>query len=135
MTDSAGIDARTLRPLTDFAHVAQSVHNILSTHWSTRVMLREYGSGVATLIDSPMTDRTMLAWFSAAATALLLWEPRFELKYIAVAEASADGRLALDLRGIYYPRGHKGDRTPASAEQSIAFVLVQGADWAQASIR
>ena len=74
------------------------------------------------LVDAPTNDATLLAYYSAAATALALWEPRFELTDIAFDAAGADGRVQLDLQGLYFPDGHKGDRTPdAGLARTLAF--------------
>lgn len=109
MADSTGVDRRTAKPLSDWDHVAQSIAVILTTPIGSRVMRRDFGSELFDLIDAKMTARTILAIYGAAATAIARWEPRYRLVQASVSSASADGRIALELFGVYYPRGHLGD--------------------------
>lgn len=115
MADSVGIDRRTGQVLTDWAHVVQSIEDILTTRVLSRVMLRQYGSELPELIDAPMNDRTVLLVYAAIATALDAWEPRLHLTDVNIAEAGSDGRITLLISGIYIPRGHYGDETQAGA--------------------
>lgn len=121
MPDSAGIDAATGQPLADWAHVEQSVRTILGTRIGSRVMRREFGSEVPDLVDRKMTQRNVLAVYSAAAVAIERWEPRFRLTRAQITAAGADGTISLILAGIYYPRGHLGDPTPAADTYSLAW--------------
>jgi len=119
--DSVGIDAETGQPLADWAHVVQSVRTILSTRIGSRVMRREFGSEVPDLVDRKMTQRNVLAVYSAAAVAIERWEPRFRLTQAQITAAGADGTISLILAGTYYPRGHLGDRTPAADTYSLVW--------------
>ena len=109
MADSTGIDARTGRPLSDWAHVEQSIGIILKTPIGSRVMRRDFGSDLPELVDRKMTGRNILAVYAASAVAINRWEPRFRLSRAAITAAAPDGRLSLALYGTYYPRGHLGD--------------------------
>lgn len=111
MPDSIGVDRRTGRVITDWAHVVSSLEDLLTTRILSRVMLREYGSTMPELIDAPMNDASLMLFYSAIATACALWEPRVELTNIAFVEASQDGRVTLRMILNYMPRGHLGDRT------------------------
>ena len=112
MADSAGSDRRTGVPLTDWRHVQQSLGVIFTTFIGTRLMRRDFGSELPALIGEPMTKRTILKLYVAAYMAILRHEPRFELTWIGINEATQQGRLGLDIRGRYYPRGHINfDRT------------------------
>jgi phage baseplate assembly protein W len=124
MPDSVGIDRVTGKVLTDWAHVRQSIADILTTRILTRTMRREYGSDWPRLIDAPMNEQTLLLFYVAAAVAIDRWEPRFELLEIYFVDADASGRATLRLIGNYLPRGHKGDRTP-SADPRLVLDLVQ----------
>jgi hypothetical protein len=133
MADSVGLNRRTGQVLTDWAHVVQSIEDILTTRVGTRVLRRQYGSDVPGLIDAPMTDASLLAFYVAAATALALWEPRFSLREIAFTAAGQDGKASLRLTGIYIPRGHKGDMTPAGASARTLLLKPIGTSWSQSA--
>jgi phage baseplate assembly protein W len=112
---SAGVDRRTGRPLTGWAHVQQSIEVILTTPLGSRVMRRDFGSELFDLIDAKMTQRRVLALYAATAIALRRWEPRFRLTRCAVVDGDATGKIGLALFGTYYPRGHLGDFSVAEA--------------------
>lgn len=117
---SAGFDRRTGKVLRDWDHVRQSIEIILTTPRFSRVMRRQFGADLQTLIDAPMNPRVILAAFVAIAEALeprevegfQLGEPRFRLVSVAVKAAAPTGQITFELTGIYYPRGHQGDFTP-----------------------
>lgn len=127
---SIGIDRRTGKVLTGWAHVVQSIEDILTTPVLTRVMRRLYGSDSPKLIDAPMNQASLLALYVAIAEALAAWEPRYELKHIAFTRAGAGGRAEIALAGIYYQNGHKGDRTPDNGEErSVSVVQLNESLW------
>ena len=113
MADSAGVDQRTGRVLTDWAHVQQSIGVILTTPIGSVPMRRDFGSELPDMVDRKMTGRNVLALYAACAVAIDRWEPRFRLKRASVNSASAGGVLALSLFGTYFPRGHRGDYSVA----------------------
>ena len=108
--------------ITGWAHVEQSIRKILTTATGTRVMRREFGSEVMALIDSPMTERVVLAFYVAIANSITRWEPRYRLTAVSVEQADATGVLSIRLAGDYFPRGHLGDFTVSS--NKIADVLI-----------
>ena len=124
MADSAGLTRSDGAPLTDWDHVAQSIAVILTTPIGSRVMRRDFGSELFDLVDAKMTQRTILAIYGAAATAIARWEPRFRLRRAAIVKAGADGRIELALTGTYFPRGHLGDFT--IIEDKTARILITG---------
>ena len=119
MPASTGMDARTGDILTGWADVEQSIATILTTPIGTRVMRRKFGSELMELIDRPMNDRVILAAYAAVAVAIARWEPRFSLTQCDLIEASAEGVLSIRLGGVYLPRGHLGDNTPATAAEIL----------------
>lgn len=122
MPDSTGINAVTGEVLSDWPHVRQSIRKILMTPRGSRVMRRTFGSDLPDLADLKMTRRNILAIYSAAASAILEWEPRFRMSSGRVTQARADGALSLDIFGTYYPRGHRGDYSIAeSADMRIIY--------------
>lgn len=127
---SIGMDRRTGRRLTDWAHVVQSIEDVLTTPVLTRLMRRAYGSDVPKLVDAPMNTGSLLALYVAIAEALDAWEPRYELKRVGFSAAAADGSCTIDLSGVYYPNGHKGDRTPDNGEErAVSVVLLNESIW------
>ena len=99
-----GINAHTGQPLSGLDHLRQSIADILSTPLNTRVMRRDYGSRLPTLVDNPMTPRLAMELYSATAEALARWEPRFKLTRVRISSARV-GQVVLDLEGIYLPDG------------------------------
>lgn len=95
--------------MTDWDHVQQSIRKILTTRLNTRVMRRDFGSELPELIDAKMTSRNVLAVYSASAGAIRKWEPRFQVKRARLSRLTPSGEVALDLFGLYFPRGHLGD--------------------------
>lgn len=122
MADSTGIDAQTGKPLSDWEHVQQSIAKILTTPIGTRVMRRDFGSDIPNLVDAKMIPKNILLLYSAAALAIERWEPRFRMSAGNVARLSADGVIALNIYGIYYPRGHLGDYSIAETKSARVIV-------------
>ena len=98
-------------------HLRQSVRDILSTPIGSRVMRREYGSLVPELIDHPDNNASQVRLFSAVASALLRWEPRFRLTRVGVQrDAERPGYALIELHGSY----HEGRRpAPLSLQVSV----------------
>ncbi len=109
MADSTGLDAESGQTLSDFAHTEQSIRRILMTPIGSRVMRRDFGSHLPDLVDAKMTQKTILEVYSAAATAIAKWEPRFRMLFGAVTRATATGQIDVAIYGNYFPLGHKGD--------------------------
>lgn len=103
--------------LTGLEHLRQSVGDILSTPIGSRVMRREYGSLVPELIDHPDNNASQVRLFSAVASALLRWEPRFRLTRVGVQrDAERPGYALIELHGSY----HEGRRpAPLSLQVSV----------------
>lgn len=125
MASSSGTSAANGQVLTDWAHTQQSIEIILTTPIGSRVMRRDFGSNIPDLVDNKMTPKRILEVYSAAAQAILKWEPRFRMAGGSVETAEATGRISIALRGVYYPRGHLGDYSVA--EDAFTSVLVERA--------
>lgn len=97
-----GMDANTGKPLSGLAHLAQSVRTILSTPIGSRVMRREFGSQLPSLVDAPLNRSTIMDVYAATAEAIERWEPRFSLQQVQ-ASMPAPGALSVDLSGVYLP--------------------------------
>ena len=91
----SGLDRHTGALLAPDAHLAQSIHDILSTRIGSRVMRRGYGSALPDIIDQPINGETLIDVYQATAEALDLWEPRLKLTRVEIVSAAAG---AVDLR-------------------------------------
>lgn len=99
-----GMNAATGKPLSGIDHLRQSIRDVLTTPIGSRVMRRSYGSRLYQLVDAPMNRGTLLQIYSATASALALWEPRFRLERVRALTASP-GQVTLELTGEYRPTG------------------------------
>lgn len=87
-----GMDRTTGAPLSDDAHIDQSIPDILTTPLGTRPMRRDYGSLVPELLDRPLHGATTLLLMSAAAMAIARWEPRVTVRKVAIGGDLAAGQ-------------------------------------------
>lgn len=99
-----GTDAKTGKPLGGYAHLQQSIRDILTTPLGSRVMRPEYGSRLFDLLDAPINPMTLLEVYAATAEALRRWEPRLKVERIK-ADTAEPGKLTLTLTGIYLVDG------------------------------
>lgn len=99
-----GISAITGQRLAGIEHLRQSVRDILTTPIGSRVMRRDYGSRLFSLIDAPMNRATLMQIYAASIEALGRWEPRIRVERVRAASA-APGRVLLDIEGVYVPEG------------------------------
>lgn len=93
-----GTDANTGKPLDGMAHLRQSVRDILTTPLGRRVMRRDYGSDLWSLVDAPLTQSTVMEIQAAIAKALTKWEPRIRLKHVS-AQLPEPGKIIVSLTG------------------------------------
>lgn len=114
-----GISHRTGQPIDEWAHVVQSIRVILLTPIGSRVMRRDFGSAVPSLLDAPLNEVTVVDVAMAVAEALDKHEPRFRLRQVHVENAGSDGHLGLRLDGIFVPRTPGARARAASAEVSL----------------
>jgi phage baseplate assembly protein W len=92
----------TGRSMTELEHLRQSVGDILSTPIGTRVMRREYGSQVPMLVDQPDNRLTELRLLSAAASALMRWEPRLSVAQMSIQRSpDTKGKAMVTVQGSY----------------------------------
>ncbi|WP_447885195.1 GPW/gp25 family protein [Serratia fonticola] len=95
----SGMSRDTGTELTDLDHIRQSVRDILITPIGTRVMRREYGSLLSTLIDQPQNAAVKLQVMAACYVAILKWEPRINLTAITF-ESHFNGQMVVDITGV-----------------------------------
>lgn len=86
---TTGMNRQSGRTIAGRAHLAQSIHDILTTPKGALVMLRDYGSDLPEVIDQPLTGETLIEAYQAVAEALALWEPRIDLARIALVATRA----------------------------------------------
>ena len=99
------MDRTTGKAIVELAHLRQSVGDILTTPIGSRVMRHEYGSQVPMLVDQPDNQITQLRLLSAAASALMRWEPRLAVSNIEIErEPSTPGRALVTVYGSYLSR-------------------------------
>jgi uncharacterized protein len=118
MPNRIGVDAESLKVLSGWDHVRQSMTTILETQVGSRVMLRDFGSDVVDMIDKPQNLEWLVTLYQTAAEALSprmvrgrqYGEPGFELHLVQMAP-SANGKITVELQGSYFEKGHLGDFT------------------------
>ncbi|KNH02624.1 Phage baseplate assembly protein [Qipengyuania citrea LAMA 915] len=94
-----GMARLTGKPLSDDAHLAQSIADILTTPLGSRVARRDYGSLLFELIDRPINGAIRMLIHAATALALRRWEPRLQLTRVTLEGEPASGRLTLRIEG------------------------------------
>ena len=87
-------------------HLRQSIRDILTTPIGSRVMRRDYGSRLYSLIDKPYSGPTRLAIIAATAEALITWEPRLVVEEV-ILQTFEPGKIIIDLAGRYLPNGRE----------------------------
>ncbi len=91
------MDRKTGKLITDHQHIKQSIEDILTTPFRTRVMRRDYFSETFELIDQPQNAATRLRLMAAIITALTVWEPRVTIKKVEIIEGGLAGKLHVNL--------------------------------------
>ena len=95
-----GMNAQTGGWLSSDAHLRQSIENILTTPIGTRVMLRDFGSDLFSLVDRPINNELKLAVASSVFAALKKWEPRIRAKKVTVLFENKEAALSIDIEAI-----------------------------------
>lgn len=118
-----GINRVTGAPLSGWEHTVQSIDVIFTTSIGERVMLRHFGSSAPVLLGRAMTAPNVLRFWSLIAIAIDLWEPRFRVVRVGIAEQSAEvtrrGEMTFEVHGEYRPNAHLGDLTPEGPVRRI----------------
>ncbi len=112
----AGMCRHTGRLLSGWDEIKQSLIMIITTAKGSRILRREFGSGVPELLDKPTNEMTMIDTYVAIVEAIeprivngrQYGEPRFALVSI-VPNGDETGVVSFELTGIEFPRGHVGD--------------------------
>lgn len=123
---SVGIDAETGGTIHGWAHVEQSIRDILWTRFGERIMREWYGSFVPGLLGQNITPRDITPFFAAVASAIEQWEPRFRITELVPTRVTRDGQLHIFIAGEYRPRAVYGDLTAEGARRIDVFVGSDG---------
>lgn len=94
-----GMNAQTGRPVYGDEHLLQSVTDILTTPVGTRVLRRDYGSDLFSLIDSPEDGILVANIRTATATAINRWEPRLKIRRVYVLSVGS-GNIEVAIEGV-----------------------------------
>lgn len=97
----------TGRALTGLDHLRQSIAIIVGTPLGSRVMRRDFGSLVPSLIDHPDNGATRVRLYAAVAGALMKWEPRLRISRVQLFSGPNPGQAELEITGLYVPLGQK----------------------------
>lgn len=112
-----GMSASTGKPLSDDAHLAQSLADVLSTPLGSRVMRRDYGSLLFDLIDRPINGALRMLLHAATAIAIRRWEPRLTLRRVQLSGNPAQGKLTIRIEG------NRTDLPPANSAVALTIPL------------
>lgn len=95
-----GMNVLNGRSLTGLDHLKQSITDILNTPIGSRVMRRDYGSKLFSLIDAPLNRGTLVDIYAATAEALMKWEDRLLVSAVDITSAQL-GQITLKITGKY----------------------------------
>lgn len=104
-----GIDARTGKPLSGPAHLAQSLGKIWETRIGTRAMLLSFGSDLRSLLSEDLTPELALLLYNELAVSAARWEPEYLITQLQLVRLTDGGALGFRHGGIYYPEGRFGN--------------------------
>jgi uncharacterized protein len=134
-----GMDRRTGRMITGWKHVEQSMEVIFKTRFHERVLRRWVGSFVPHLLGESGTERRVTRFYWAIMVSIELWEPNYRLQRVRIKDREDGsqltsveelrlGHLSTVNEGVYRPRAHLGDPTPAQ-RRSVGLVGMGGGLW------
>lgn len=107
---------KTLEPLTEIAHIEQSIVDIITTPVGSRLMNRAYGSQLFSYVDQPLNEETRLNLIVATGEAIEQWEKRVSLKGLLLnPEAFAQGIVELLVTFVVKATGQTVQTTIAGA--------------------
>lgn len=116
---SIDIDAGSGADVAGWPHVLQSLEEIFKTRFAERVMREWFGSMVPAFLGENMNVQTIVPFFSAIASAIEQWEPRYRVTRVVPETVGRDGRLRVLIEGEYRPRALLGDFTPEGVRRVV----------------
>ena len=99
-----GMNAIDGKALDGIEHLRQSVRDVLLTPIGSRVLRREYGSRILSLIDAPTNASLKIDLIAAVSDALAIWEPRIYIQKVTI-NIPLPGVVSTNIEGIYLPTG------------------------------
>ena len=126
LNPSVGLNAATGGTLTGWPHVVQSLQDIFTTQFGTRIMREWYGSFVPNILGRLITPQEVTPFFVAITSAIEQWEPRYRITQIQVVKVTREGALHFFLNGEYRPRAVFGDFTVDGARRVDAYANTDG---------
>ncbi|MGE4323546.1 MAG: GPW/gp25 family protein [Sphingobium sp.] len=105
------MSASTGQSLDSTDHLVQSIADILGTPLGSRVMRRDYGSLLFSLIDQPLTAATAMLLRAATAVALRRWEPRLTIQRVTLGGDASAGQASITISGTRTDQIGTGART------------------------
>lgn len=118
---SVGLNAATGGILQGWPHVVQSLQDIFTTRFGSRVIREWYGSFVPHLMGRTISPNEVTPFFAAVTSAIEQWEPLYRVTRIQILEVTRDGHLHVFLEGEYRPRAAYGDFTVEGARRIDAY--------------
>jgi hypothetical protein len=104
-----GIDAETGRVLTGYAHLVQSIHKIVGTMPTERVMRLDFGMEPSRRLGRNITVALAATLYRDAVAAIHRWEPEYRVVRLQLVDIDRAGVLAIYIEGEYYPEGRLGN--------------------------
>lgn len=104
-----GIDARTGRPLSGFAHLQQSIAKIVMTIPTERVMRLDFGMNPTRQIGRNLSARLAAEFYRDVIVAVHRWEPEYRIRRLQLVTLDRVGALGVLFEGTYYPEGRFGN--------------------------
>lgn len=104
-----GMNNTTGKPIEGLDYLRQRLTDVLTTPKGTRLMRRDYGSGLFDLVDQAMNDGWLVQCYGAIAEAIadpVNGLPDFRLERIEPSELGADGGV-FELTGVYLPTAQR----------------------------
>lgn len=123
---SVGLDAETGGIIQGWPHVVQSLQDIFTTRFGSRIMREWYGSFVPHLMGRNITTKEVTPFFAAITSAIEQWEPRYRVSRIQIVSVTRTGALHFFLEGQYRPRAVYGDFTVEGARRIDAYANPDG---------
>lgn len=102
----AGVNAISGEVLHGFAHVEQSLAEIMFTQLGERVMREWFGNPGLKLLGENMNEGTIVRWFATLYAIIDLFEPRFRIVSFEVNDLTALGAADFTMKGEYRPYAH-----------------------------
>ncbi len=103
-----GMNVNTGATIEGVEHLKQSIQDILTTPIGSRLMRRNYGSGLFRLIDRPLNGPLIAEIQTAVISALAAYEPRIKIHQVEVSannngDMTTSGKVELTITGVYIP--------------------------------